>query len=88
MNAILAGSSFFLVLIVSWLVVQPFFAEPTVPEGESERERLFLAKEQALELLEELENDFRSQKLDEASYQKQKAELLGRAAAAMSRLDL
>ena len=69
--------SFFLALFASWALLLPFF-ESESPEGArgGDRKRdLVLKRDFMLDALEDLEQDFRSQKITENDYQEAKQEL-------------
>lgn len=90
-SLVVLAITFFLALISSWALVVPFFQTNDKLQGMAEPEQLFQdvveRKERILQALEELEQEFLSEKLSEEDYQQTKTELTDEAVQCLKTLD-
>ena len=90
-SLVLIAVTFFLALIISWALVVPFFQTPAelsgLAEGDQALHDALERKERIFQSLEELEQEFMSEKLSPEAYERSKAELREEAIRCLALLD-
>ncbi len=90
-SLVMLAVSLFFALIISWAIVLPFFQQAENQRGVAEHVQIVRdaieRKERVLQALEDLEQEYLSEKLSEEDYQQSKAELTHEAMACVEIVD-